>query len=102
MLNYPKIKERFPIAYKELSELSLKTGITEINRLVYEYFKIRGETDSFFLIKDLKRIEEGSLNDVIFKYSDENKFDGATVEYYINTIELLKDIYGIHISKQTD
>ena len=99
MLNYPKIKLRFPIAYNELSELSLKTGITEINRLVYEYFKIRDEIDSFFLIKDLKRIEEGDLKEVLFKYSNNNKFEGATVEYYQNTIELLKNIYGVHIPK---
>lgn len=67
-LNYPKIKERFPIAYNELSELSLKTGITDIYRLVYEYFKIRNEVDSFFLVKDLKKIEEGILNEINFKY----------------------------------
>ena len=58
MLNYPKIKERFPAAYNELLDLSNKTGITDVYRLVYEYLKLKDIRTDFFLLNDLKYIEK--------------------------------------------
>lgn len=93
-LNYPKIKKRFPIAYKKLSELSFKTKITEIRTLVYYYFNQYGLSDSYSLIGDLKSIESGKYKIEAIGMSCELKFKSEQVKMLEQTLITLNLIYG--------